>query len=62
MYPIFIFFKAISEICAVELPRQEWPEIINNLVANSEKPDQEIKMSAVMTLGFICESLRSNLN
>ena len=31
---ILILLKAISEICAVELPRNEWPEIIGTLVSN----------------------------
>ena len=57
---ILILLKAISEICAVELPRNEWPEIIGTLVSNVKAQQVEIKKSAVLTLGYICESLKFN--
>jgi importin subunit beta-1 len=49
---------AISAVCSIELPKGEWPDIIFNLVANSKHENLEIRMSAIMTLGFICEQLR----
>jgi hypothetical protein len=55
------FYKCISEICAVELPRKEWPDIISNLVANTTNDQVEIKKAAMMTLGYICEALVSHL-
>jgi importin subunit beta-1 len=50
--------NCISEICAVELPRKEWPDIISNLVNNTNNEQIEIKKAAMMTLGYICEALQ----
>ena len=51
------FFQCISAICAIELPRKEWPDLINNLVANTSNTHTEYRMAAILTLGFICEAL-----
>ncbi|CAD8112334.1 unnamed protein product [Paramecium primaurelia] len=52
--------NTISEICAIELPRQEWPDLISRLTTNSKHTDILIKVSAIMTLGYICEALKTH--
>lgn len=48
----------IAAICAIELPRKQWPNIIQILVNQTNNNEEEIKKAAVMTLGFICENLK----
>ncbi|CAD8098139.1 unnamed protein product [Paramecium primaurelia] len=52
--------NTISEICAIELPRQEWPDLISRLTTNSKHSNVLVKVSAIMTLGYICESLKNH--
>ena len=48
----------IASICSIELPRKDWPNIIQILVNQTNNQDQEIIKAAVMTLGYICENLK----
>ncbi|EAS32090.3 importin beta-1 subunit [Coccidioides immitis RS] len=56
----------IASIAAIELPRNEWPELMNNLVQNVSGGSDRLKQSSLVTIGFICESedpdLRESLN
>ncbi|CAK75693.1 unnamed protein product (macronuclear) [Paramecium tetraurelia] len=51
--------SCLSGICAIELPRQEWPEIISVLVQNTRHDSIEVKKAATITLGYICEALKN---
>ncbi|KAM3131303.1 hypothetical protein pb186bvf_016621 [Paramecium bursaria] len=51
--------NVIGEICAHDIPKGLWPEIIRNLVHNCTIGDLQIRTSALMTLGYICEGLKS---
>ena len=45
----------------IELPRKEWPDLISNLVVNTSNIHTDFRMSAIVTLGFICEALVINI-
>eukprot|EP01016_Furgasonia_blochmanni_P047551 TRINITY_DN699_c0_g1_i9.p1 TRINITY_DN699_c0_g1~~TRINITY_DN699_c0_g1_i9.p1 ORF type:complete len:855 (-),score=333.77 TRINITY_DN699_c0_g1_i9:376-2940(-) len=51
--------EVISTICSLELPRNEWSEIIPALVENTNSNDPTIKKAAIMTLGYICEKSKN---
>lgn len=45
----------------MELPRGEWPDIIENLCNNAYSTEEMIKQSSLKTLGYICEELESGV-
>jgi len=49
--------NAVATIAAIEVPRQEWLEIIPNLCQNACGENVEFKNAALETLGFICDEL-----
>lgn len=57
--------QVISSIAAIELPRDQWPELMPVLVRNVGEGADHLKQASLTTLGFICESqdadLRSSL-
>jgi len=46
----------IVSIASIELPRNEWPELMNVLVQNVASGTDALKQSSLTTIGFICES------
>lgn len=53
--------QVIAKVAAIELPRQQWPELIGTLLANmgtagSPKPVQ-LKESTLEAFGYICEEI-----
>ena len=56
----------IAAVAAIELPRNEWPELMPQLVRNVGEGTDSLKQSSLTTIGYICESddddLRSSLN
>lgn len=46
----------IVSIAAIELPRNEWPDLMNILVQNVASGSDNLKQSSLATIGFICES------
>ncbi|KAJ5288376.1 hypothetical protein PENANT_c056G05751 [Penicillium antarcticum] len=46
----------IVSIAAIELPRSEWPELMQTLVQNVASGTDALKHSSLTTIGFICES------
>ena len=53
--------QVIAKIAAIELPRQEWPELITSLLANMGTPTapqpDHVKESTLEALGFVCEEI-----
>lgn len=45
----------IASIAAIELPRQEWPELMQALVQNVGQGSDHLKQSSLITIGYICE-------
>ncbi|KAF8473434.1 armadillo-type protein [Kalaharituber pfeilii] len=56
----------IAAVAAIELPRNEWPELMPQLVRNVSEGTVSLKQASLTTIGYICESddedLRSSLN
>ncbi|KAJ5786699.1 Armadillo-like helical [Penicillium pulvis] len=48
--------QLIVSIAAIELPRNEWPDLMNILVQNVASGSDNLKQSSLATIGFICES------
>ncbi|KAJ5167333.1 Importin subunit beta-1 [Penicillium canariense] len=46
----------IVSIAAIELPRNEWTDLMNILVQNVASGNDNVKQSSLATIGFICES------
>ncbi|GES62309.1 importin beta-1 subunit [Aspergillus terreus] len=51
----------IVSIAAIELPRNEWPELMNILVQNVASGSDQLKQASLITIGFICESQDAEL-
>jgi importin subunit beta-1 len=47
--------QVITAIASIELPRNEWPELMPTLVQNVGQGADALKQSSLATLGFICE-------
>lgn len=56
----------IAAIAAIELPRNQWPDLMPALVRNVGEGSDSLKQSSLTTIGYICESeeqeLRDSLN
>lgn len=46
----------IASIAAIELPRNQWPELMTTLVTNVGQGQDHQKQASLKTIGFICES------
>ena len=46
-----------ATIAAIEIPRGEWTDLINNLCTNAKNEQLEIRLASLMTIGYICEEL-----
>ena len=46
----------IASIAAIEIPRNEWPELMPALVQNVGTGDAKLKQASLTTIGYICES------
>lgn len=53
--------QLIATIAAIELPRNEWNDLMPTLVSNVGTGNERLKMSSLTTIGFICESDDSDL-
>ncbi|KAF8864619.1 ARM repeat-containing protein [Acephala macrosclerotiorum] len=57
--------QVVASIASIELPREQWPELMPTLVRNVGEGGDHLKQSSLTTIGFICESqdadLRSSL-
>ncbi|CAM9022988.1 hypothetical protein WICANDRAFT_81407 [Wickerhamomyces anomalus NRRL Y-366-8] len=53
--------QLVAAIADIELPRQEWNELISIIVENTkpEKPEH-VKRSSLLTIGYICETSDPN--
>ena len=45
----------IASIAAIEMPRNQWPELMNVLVKNVGEGQDHLKQASLNTIGFICE-------
>ncbi|KAL6813285.1 armadillo-type protein [Trichoderma sp. SZMC 28013] len=53
--------QVISSIAAIELPRNQWPDLLPFLVKNVSEGADHQKQASLTTIGYICESQDSEL-
>ncbi|KAL8718727.1 MAG: hypothetical protein Q9225_004168 [Loekoesia sp. 1 TL-2023] len=46
----------VASIAAIEIPRNEWPELMPALVQNVGEGEDHLKQASLVTIGYICES------
>jgi len=53
--------QVIASIASIELPRDQWPELMPSLVRNVGEGADHLKQASLTTIGFICESQDAEL-
>ncbi|KAK4194278.1 armadillo-type protein [Triangularia verruculosa] len=53
--------QVVAAIAAIELPRDQWPDLMASLVRNVSEGSPHQKQSSLTTIGFICESQDQDL-
>lgn len=48
--------QVVAAIAGIELPRNQWPDLMHALVQNVSDGDEHQKQSSLTAIGFICES------
>ena len=51
----------IASIAAIEIPRNDWPQLMGTLVENVGQGPVHLKQSSLTTIGFICETQDAEL-
>ena len=51
----------IASVAAIELPRDQWPELLPTLVQHVSEGATHLKQASLATIGFICETEDSDL-
>lgn len=51
----------VASVAAIEIPRNEWPELMPALVSNVGEGADHLKQASLVTIGFICESEDNDL-
>ena len=51
----------IASVAAIEIPRNQWPQLMLTLVNNVEEGDVHAKQASLTAIGFICEAEDSEL-
>ncbi|KAJ3390125.1 karyopherin beta [Entophlyctis sp. JEL0112] len=53
----FVAAQVVAAIAGIELPHNEWPDLIMILVNNVQVVDSNTKESTLQAIGFICETI-----
>ncbi|CAP68101.1 uncharacterized protein PODANS_1_19650 [Podospora anserina S mat+] len=53
--------QVVAAIAAIELPRDQWPDLMASLVRNVSEGSPHQKQASLTTIGFICESQDQDL-
>ncbi|OIW30918.1 ARM repeat-containing protein [Coniochaeta ligniaria NRRL 30616] len=53
--------QVVASIASIELPRNQWQELMHALVRNVSEGDAHQKQASLTTIGFICESQDQDL-
>lgn len=51
--------QAIAAVASIELPTQQWPDLIKGLLQNVSTGQTTTKQASLQAIGFICESIVS---
>lgn len=51
----------IAKVAAIDLPRQEWPQLVSALLANmsATPPQHGVRQATLEALGYVCEEMAS---
>ncbi|KAI8618910.1 karyopherin Kap95 [Chytriomyces sp. MP71] len=55
--PGFAAAQVVAAVADIELPQQQWPDLINILVNNVTSQDDNTKEATLQAIGFICETI-----
>lgn len=47
----------MAAIAVIEVPKNEWPELIQSLTDNAGNTIVNIRLASILTLGLICEDI-----
>ena len=47
----------IAAVAQIEIPRGEWTELVTNLCTNASHENVQIRLTSLLTIGYICEEL-----
>lgn len=52
--------QVVSAVAAIELPHDQWPELVPTLLNNvTDASDEAKRMTTLVAIGFVCESVVS---
>lgn len=49
--------NTVASIASIEIPRNEWAELLPNLCNNAENNTDYVRLASLTTLGYICEEI-----
>ncbi|KAK9103920.1 hypothetical protein Sjap_021174 [Stephania japonica] len=53
--------QVIAKIAGIELPHNQWPELIGTLLSNVHQLPPHVKQATLETLGYLCEEVSSEV-
>ncbi|CAA6672973.1 unnamed protein product [Spirodela intermedia] len=53
--------QVIAKIASIELPHNQWPELISSLLTNIHQFQPHVKQATLDTLGFLCEEVAADV-
>ena len=53
--------QVIAKLASIELPHQQWPELVDSLLSNIHQLQPYVKQATLDTLGFLCEEVSSDV-
>ncbi|KAJ8638813.1 hypothetical protein MRB53_015507 [Persea americana] len=53
--------QVIAKVAGIELPHNQWPELIGSLLSNIHHHPAHFKQATLETLGYICEEVSSDV-
>jgi importin subunit beta-1 len=53
--------QVIAKIAHIELPRNLWPDLIQNLLQNMQTNEDYLKQATLEALGYICEEIEADV-
>lgn len=53
--------QVVAAIAVIELPRQQWPELMETLVRNVQGGEPHQKQASLTAIGFVCEAQDTGL-
>jgi len=51
------FAQLVARIGVCEIPANQWPELIGDLLKNMKSPDENVKAATLQCLGYLCQDM-----